>query len=464
MQTTVAIPTPDGLYEQLVRRQRAELQDAYMQGVRRLRWDADRLAAERERRLRELLVHATEHSPFWRERLAGLDLANFTEADLPSLPILTKAEMMHEFDRLLTVPGLTRARVKEHVDSLDGDRYLDDEYRAIVTSGYTGTEAYHVYGWDAFVTFVMQGSRWTGRRGEDPGAVLAQCFSCSARHESGAFYAFSSFEGGGPTSHCFDATLPLDVIVDRLNNVRPAVQALQGWPSLIRELALEAMQGRLTIKPTWVSVAGELCTPVVRESVRSAWGIEASEFWGCSEGTYAFPCGVGEGMHIADDLVILEPADADGNVVPYGQPAERVLLTNLFNLAQPLIRYDLVDAVTMTDDPCPCGCAHRRITSVNGRINGVFEYEGGAVVPRAAFEQTVVATPGVANFFIDKTQRGVDVSVVTDGSSDLQRLRMELIDILRRHGGPESDVTVHEVDSIERLSRGKSKQFDTKVI
>ena len=52
--------------------------------------------------------------PFWRERLAGHDLANFTEADLPSLPILTKAEMMTEFDRILTVPGLTRARVKEH--------------------------------------------------------------------------------------------------------------------------------------------------------------------------------------------------------------------------------------------------------------------------------------------------------------------------------------------------------------
>ncbi len=48
--------TSDGHYEQLVRRQRAELQDAYMKGVRRLRWDAGRLAAERERRLRELLV------------------------------------------------------------------------------------------------------------------------------------------------------------------------------------------------------------------------------------------------------------------------------------------------------------------------------------------------------------------------------------------------------------------------
>ena len=34
------------------------------------------------------------------------------------------------------------------------------------------------------------------------------------------------------------------------------------------------------------------------------------------------------------------------------------------------------------------------------------------------------------------TNCGVDQSVVTDGSCDLQHLRMELIDVLRRHGGP----------------------------
>jgi phenylacetate-coenzyme A ligase PaaK-like adenylate-forming protein len=449
-----------GRYEQLVRRQRAELQDAYLKGVRRLRWDAGRLAAERERRLRELLACAADRSPFWRERLAGRDLASFTESDLPSVPVLTRAEMMAEFDRVVTVPGLTLARVRQHLDQLNGDGYLDDEYRAIVTSGYIGTQAVHVYGWDAFVTFVMQGSRWTGRRGEAPDAVLAQAFATSTRHESGVFHAFSTFESGGPPSHGFAGTDPLDEIVDGLNNARPAVQALQAWPTLIWQLALEAMQGRLTIKPDWVSVAGEVCTRPVREAVRSAWGIEASEFWGCSEGTYAFPCGVGEGMHVADDLVILEPADADGNVVPYGQPAERLLLTNLYNLTQPLIRYDLADAVTMTDEPCPCGCAHRRITAVNGRVDGAFEYESGAVVPRAAVEQTVLATPGVVDFSVRKRQRGVDVSVVTDGSSDLQHLRMGLIDVLRRHGVPQADVGVQEVDSIDRLWSGKSMQFD----
>ena len=76
----------------------------------------------------------------------------------------------------------------------------------------------------------------------------------------------------------------------------------------------------------------------------------------------------------------------------------------------------------------------------------------------------MVAAPGVVNFFIGKTPGGVDVSVVTDGSCDRQQLQTELIDVLRRHGGPESDVGVQEVSSIERLSRGKSKQFDTRVI
>jgi len=443
----------------VVRRQREELQHAYLRGAQRLQWDAERLAAERQRLLRNLLLRAVDRSPFWRERLGGRELETFTEADLPSLPILTRAQMMEEFDRFVTVPGLTFDRVTEHLAQLDSDRYLDGEYRAIRTSGATGTEALHIYGWEAFVTFVMQGSRWTGRRGEAPDAVLAQVFSCSLQHESGIFHAFSSFESGGPSSHCFSGTTPLPDLVAGLNAAQPKVEALQGWPSIIRMLALEKLAGRLKLEPTWVSVAGEVCTPPVREAVRAAWGIEPSEFWGCSEGTYAFPCGVGEGMHVADDLVILEPADMQGNVVPYGHPADRVLLTNLYNLDQPLIRYDIADAMTITDAPCPCGCAHRRITDIQGRMDGVFEFPGGVAIPRRAFEGTLLASPGVADFFVGRMDRGVDVSIVTDGSCDKQRLRGELLDLLARHGVAAPEVEVREVDAPDRLWSGKVRQF-----
>ncbi len=444
----------------LVRRQQAELQDAYLKGARRLHWDADRLAAERQRLLRDLLLRAADRSPFWRARLAGRELATFTEADLPSLPVLTRAEMMEEFDRLVTAPGLTLARVTEHLEHLDADRYLDGEYRAIKTSGATGTEALQVYGWDAFVTFVMQGSRWTGRRGEAADAVLAQVFSCSPMHESGIFHAFSTFESGGPPSHCFSGTMPLPDLVAGLNAAEPKVEALQGWPSIIRLLALEALAGRLTLVPTWVSVAGEVCTPPVREAVRAAWDIELSEFWGCSEGTYAFPCGVGEGMHIADDLVILEPVDRQGNIVPYGQPADRVLLTNLYNLDQPLIRYDIADGMTITDAPCPCGCAHRRILDVHGRMDGVLIFGGGVVtVPRRDVEETLLASPGVADFFVGHTDHGLHVSLTTDGSCDSGRLRRELADVLARHGVAAPEVHVREVGEPERLWSGKVRQF-----
>ena len=425
----------------------------------RLQWNADRLAAERQRLLRDLLLFAADRSAFWRARLAGRELETFTEADLPSLPVLTRAEMMEEFDRLITVPGLTLDRVREHLEQLDSDRYLAGEYRAIKTSGATGTEALHVYGWEAFVTFVMQGSRWTGRRGEAPDAVLAQVFSCSLQHESGIFHAFSSFEGGGPPSHCFSGTTPLPDLVAGLNAADPAVEALQGWPSIIRQLALEKLAGRLELEPTWVSVAGEVCTPPVRDAVRAAWGIELSEFWGCSEGTYAFPCGVGEGMHVADDLVILEPVDTEGNVVPFGQPADRVLLTNLYNLDQPLIRYDIADAMTITDAPCPCGSAHRRITDVRARMDGVFEFRGGVTVPRREFESTLLAWPGVADFFVGQVDQGVDVALVVNGSCDSARLRGKLVDLLEGRGLAAPEVQVREVGAPDRLWSGKVRQF-----
>ena len=160
-------------------------------------------------------------------------------------------------------------------------------------------------------------------------------------------------------------------------------------------------------------------------------------------------------MHIADDLVILEPVDTQGDVVPYGQPADRVLLTNLYNLDQPLIRYDIADAMTMTDVPCPCGCAHRRITDVRGRMDGVFELRGGLAVPRREFETVFLAAPGVADFFVGQADRGVDVSMVTDGSCDSERLRGELIDLLARYGIAAPEVHVREVGVPERLWSGK---------
>jgi phenylacetate-coenzyme A ligase PaaK-like adenylate-forming protein len=68
----------------------------------------------------------------------------------------------------------------------------------------------------------------------------------------------------------------------------------------------------------------------------------------------AFDCRYGR-LHVNADWLILEPVDAAGKPVAPGEASHTTLLTNLANRAQPLIRYDLGDSVTVFPTPCPCG-------------------------------------------------------------------------------------------------------------
>ena len=61
-------------YETLRQRHLAHAMALAPRLIERLDWPADRLAPHRAQRLRELVRDAIEHSPWHRERLAGVDL------------------------------------------------------------------------------------------------------------------------------------------------------------------------------------------------------------------------------------------------------------------------------------------------------------------------------------------------------------------------------------------------------
>ncbi|MFZ2056605.1 MAG: hypothetical protein WAV54_04255 [Acidimicrobiales bacterium] len=113
-----------------------------------------------------MLAWSAERSPFHAERLADVDVQRFTEADLPSLPIMTKADLMDNFDQVVTNPALTLEVVNAHVDNLREDDYLLDQYRVIATSGTIGARGLFVYGWEDWTTLVLIATRWRGWNGE----------------------------------------------------------------------------------------------------------------------------------------------------------------------------------------------------------------------------------------------------------------------------------------------------------
>src|ERR1039458_2088756 len=443
-------------YEELVTRQRSDVSDGLFGAVRRLRWSAERLAVERQRRLREQLAWSAERSPFWRDRLAEVDVATFTEAELPSLPILTKADLMDNFDQALTDPALDLAQVNHYVDHLDVDAYLDDRYRVIATAGSTGARGLIVYDWDDWVTFVLIATRWRVRSAGDPNASIGTLFASNTRHVSGAIHAFFSGEPGASVTH-LPANLPLPQIVAGLNIARPTV--LQGYPTAMHLLAVEAAAGRLSISPLQVMTCGEQCTAEAREAVRAAWGVEIYDYWGASEGIYAFPCEVGEGMHLPDDLTIVEPVDRSGKPGRAGEPADKILLTNLYNRTQPLIRYELTDAMTVLADPCPCGCAHRRIGDIRGRSNSFFLYEGGAAVHWIGMETVLLTDPNVVEMQVTQTPRGADVTVTGRDACNLEALRTGVRDLMIQSGLTNPDVAVRQAESLERGWPGKLQPF-----
>jgi len=57
--------------------------------IKRLPWDAARLAAHQRERPRALLACATERSPFQARRLAGIEPGRFELADLVGLPVMS---------------------------------------------------------------------------------------------------------------------------------------------------------------------------------------------------------------------------------------------------------------------------------------------------------------------------------------------------------------------------------------
>src|SRR6516164_7060245 len=147
-------------FEELRLRHTADLYAAFPKYASQLRWSAAQLRTERERRKRTLLATAKERSPWHRERLRDVDAATFTEDDLPSLPTMSKDDLMDNFEAVVTDRRLTRDVVDAYVEDLPENLYLFDRYLVAASGGSSGRRGVFVYDWEAFVTLSCAIGRW----------------------------------------------------------------------------------------------------------------------------------------------------------------------------------------------------------------------------------------------------------------------------------------------------------------
>ena len=147
----------------------------------------------------------------------GIDPGALSEADIASLPVMTKTDLMGNFDDIVTDRRLTRELCERHLGELAGDAYLLGEYHVVASGGSSGQRGVFVYGWDAWAICWASMVRFPQRDwAADPALagvprVAAVVAASRATHISAALR--HTFATPRIPEHLIPVTQPLEQIV-----------------------------------------------------------------------------------------------------------------------------------------------------------------------------------------------------------------------------------------------------------
>jgi phenylacetate-coenzyme A ligase PaaK-like adenylate-forming protein len=408
------------------------------------------------------LRYANENSPYYRKRFQGIDLDTCAITDLPTLK---KTEMMANLDDILTDRAVRRADLERFMsDPSNIGAYYKENYAVCHTSGSQGQPAIIVQDKPAILTtFAAQFARGqpVSRRFLPHLQRLFNPARFSIVTQKPGFYPSSTFFNYFPERarrflklqrlSVFD---PPEALVEKLNSFQP--NFITGYTSALETITRELHAGRL--KPNsdleqMTNISEPLPEPIAQR-VEKAFGVHITNIYSMAE-CMALTCGcqATHGSHLNDELAILEVVDANNRPVPDGTPGSKVLLTNLYNMAQPIIRYEIDDIVTISPERCECGSLLPLVKAVEGRakdqfwvdVNGEIRDLPYYVFLLALHNETNLAEhqflqTGVNRFVLraaplpgrtlsaEKLRQFIQQSVTSEGLADVIHFEIEIVD------------------------------------
>jgi phenylacetate-CoA ligase len=221
-------------------------------------------------------------------------------------------------------------------------------------------------------------------------------------------------------------------------------------------VAREQLAGRLRIAPRSVTSLAELLTPADRAVIERAFAVPVINAFVSTEGLVGHSEPGGSVLRFGSDMCLAELVDEAGDPVPAGVPSARVLVTNLQNLTQPLIRYELTDRFTRPDATPEADWLR---ASIDGRADEVFRYGTVAVHPHV-IRGVLAGEAVVREYQVRQAGDGIKVACVTGGDLDAAALAARLEHVLRQAGLPGPRVSITLAQAITRDPRtGKVRRF-----
>ncbi|MFZ5781270.1 MAG: phenylacetate--CoA ligase family protein [Pseudomonadota bacterium] len=329
---------------------------SHLKGLNVQRRSRAELEALQLRRFRALVAHCAARSEYYRDIIAerGIDPATCTVDDFP---VLDKATVLANYDRIATDPAVTWERVSAFAaQGGDDETLMDGRFQVIHTSGTSGQTGYFVFSGDDWARGLAPALRINPYRGRRRKLAF---YGIVNDHGAGAGMAMTSNRGLVRLAYKargFDVLKPVNDTLAEIDAFQPDI--IVGYPTALSALADAQRDGRINLSPSYLQCSGEVVFPQHRQAIEKAFGQPLINVYSTSEHLIL---GMSRGR---EDMVLFEE-----NFV-FEMEEDHTLVTNLCNYTLPLIRYRMNDRLVPGERPAGDTLPYRRIKEIVGRAEG----------------------------------------------------------------------------------------------
>jgi len=406
-------------------------------------WESrERLENYQLSRLCAILKYADKNVPYYTRLFKNIkfkpeNLKSFE--DLERLPILTKEDVIKNFDRLIS---------RQHVDKKNLIRRT--------TGGTTGKPLPLFLSYDTQIFFnacKIRGFSFAGVKNYHKKINLGSStipYPCKSDH----YGVYNIFERSLDFSSVHMSPKTLENYVGQILSFKP--KFIRGFSSAIYLLALFLKEKNIALNLEAAITRSEKLLEFQRKLICKEFGCDVFDYYGLNEDVCsAMECCKHNGHHIDMEKGIIEIVKNDVLVKP-GIKGE-IIATSLHNFAMPLIRYKTEDLGTISKKECSCGRGLSLLGSVDGRVADIMALEGNVTVPPTEFTIVVKNVKNIKECqFIQISEKEILVRLVKR-KEFTKKDRATLIQNILRLVGHNIKVSLEFTDFIKREKNGKFK-------
>ncbi len=411
-------------------------------------WPAEQLRNLQLVRLRDLLLHAQAHVPYYRKLF---EETGFRVEDLQSLADLSR------------LPLLDKPLIRANTEALKSEQAQD--LARFNTGGSSGEPLIFYIGKERVshdVAAKWRATRWWNVDIGDPEIVVwgspielgAQDGVRAMRDRLFRTRLLPAFEMSESR---------LDIFLQQIRAARPKM--LFGYPSALSHFARHAKSKGMRMDDLGIRVAfvtSERLYDEQRQQIQKTFGCAvANGYGGRDAGFIAHECPAG-GMHITAEDIIVEIIDAQGKVLPAGESGE-IVVTHLATKDFPFIRYRTGDIGVLGQEPCSCGRGLPLLKEIQGRSTDFLVAQDGTVMHGLALIYILRDLPEIRAFkIIQESLELTRIQVVAERG--LTPALTEKIQAgFRARLGQGVDIVVEAVDEIPPEKSGKFRYVISRV-